>query len=94
MENGLMKPSSLAAAMIASGLLIAAPAFAQSTTSQNATKQPQNGQAQKQPTDGSDPTSQYNFRTTGGQYSNRGATRQQTDGEDVTGNNNFPAASK
>jgi hypothetical protein len=93
-----MKHSYFAAALVSSGLLIAPGAFAQqpspSTASPGATQSTQNSSgANRQPTEGSDPTSQYNFSTPGGQYSER-ATKQRTDGEDVTGNNNFPAASK
>jgi len=94
-----MKSSVLATALLSSGLLISGAALAQSTAdrgSTTATGQPAQkpAAAQKQRTDGADPTSQYNFATPGGQYSARPAVKQRTDGEDVTGNNNFPAASK
>lgn len=78
-----MKRSYFATALL-SGLLISGAAFAQSSTS---TTQPT--AAQKQKTDGADPTAQYNYSTPGGQYSERGATKQKTDGADVTGQYNF-----
>ena len=83
-----MKTSYLTAALVASGLLMAAPAFAQSTsTTQTPTQK--STQVKKQHTDGEDVTGNNNFRS-----ATTRATKQRTDGEDVTGNNNFPAASK
>jgi len=83
----------LTAAVLASGLVMSGAAFAQTSTD---TGQPPQKPvtAQKQKTQ-SNPQSQYNFSTPGGQYSARPpATKQRTDGEDVTGNNNFAPASR
>jgi hypothetical protein len=87
-----MRRSYITAALLSSGLLMSGAAFAQtSTTNGQPAQKP--AAAQKQKTQ-SDPTSQYNFATPGGQYSARPAVKQKTDGEDVTGNNNFAPASK
>jgi hypothetical protein len=87
-----MRRSYITAALLSSGFLLSGAAFAQSSAV--------NGQpaekpvtAHKQKTQ-SNPTSQYNFGTRGGQYSARPAVKQRTEGEDVTGNNNFAPASK
>jgi hypothetical protein len=83
-----MKTSYLTATLIASGLLMAAPAFAQSTLTPTPA-QKATPAVHKQHTDGEDVTGNNNFRS-----ATTHATKQHTDGEDVTGNNNFPAASK
>ena len=96
-----MTRSYFAAIGLSAGLLLSGAAFAQSQmgNSQTGSGQTGNGMgqapvtAQKQKTQ-SNPTSQYNFATPGGQYSARPAVKQRTDGEDVTGNNNFAPASK
>ena len=91
-----MKNARFGLAVLASGLLMAAPAFAQtsgSSSNQNGTVQQSPTTAQKQKTQ-SDPTNSYLFKPGSGDYSPRSAQKQRTDGEDVTGNNNFPAASK
>jgi hypothetical protein len=87
-----MKQFTLTAGLI-SGLVLAAPAFAQPTA--NATKDHHTSAAHatKQKTQ-SDPTNSYLFKPGSGDYAARPAHKQRTDGEDVTGNNNFPAASK
>lgn len=94
-----MKRFSFSSALVVSGLLFAAPVFAQNTgTGSNSNHAQSPAVAQKQKTQ-SNPTSQYNFPAASGNYSSRPGTagtamKQHTDGEDVTGNNNFPAASK
>jgi len=85
-----MRSSYLAAALVASGLLISAPVFAQSTTDTNKPAKQTTAQVKKQHTEGEDVTGNSNFPAASGSY----AKKQRTDGEDVTGNNNFPAASK
>lgn len=86
-----MKYSYLTAAAVASGLLMAAPAFAQSTSTTTAQPGKQaTVQAKKQHTDGADVTGNSNFPAASGSY----AKKQRTDGEDVTGNNNFMPRSK
>lgn len=89
-----MRNSYLTVALVAAGLLVAAPVFAQSTTS--TTANPGNGkqttqQAKKQHTDGADVTNTPAYPPASGSYA---AQKQRTDGEDVTGNNNFAPASK
>jgi hypothetical protein len=68
-------------ALLSAGILAAPFAMAQQTASPNSTHQTQDTnttQARKQRTDGSDVTSQYNFSTPGGQYSQRPGTSQST----------------
>jgi hypothetical protein len=88
-----MRVSYLTSIALASGLLMAAPAFAQTTTTTPPAKKPvataSATHVKKQKTDGEDVTGNYNFPAASG-----GAHKQRTEGEDVTGNNNFPAASK
>ena len=92
----MMKRFTFSAIALASGLLVAAPAFAQSTTdthSKNGTSTQQySNSAQKQKTQ-SDPTNTYMFKPESGNYAAR-PQKQRTDGEDVTGNNNFRPLSK
>jgi cell division septation protein DedD len=104
-----MQRSVLGSALMASALVLAVPAFAQTSSSTAPTHTgttathpahpmhhkvaPTNTVATKQHTQ-SDPTNTYLFKPGSGDYSSRAAQKQRTDGEDVTGNNNFPAASK
>ena len=83
-----MKTSYFASALVATGLLMAAPAFAQSIEKPQTPAQ-KSGQVNKQKTDGEDVTGNNNFPA-----ASTRVTKQRTDGEDVTGNNNFPARSK
>jgi hypothetical protein len=87
-----MQHSVLGSALMASALIMAVPAFAQST-SPTTPPHTETTAATKQHTQ-SDPTNTYLFKPGSGDYSSRAAQKQRTDGEDVTGNNNFPAASK
>jgi hypothetical protein len=94
-----MQRLTFSAGLLAAGMLMAVPAFAQSGGSDqgaSGAQQPTTGQPSKQKTQ-TDVTNSYLFKPGSGSYAPRagaGATKQQTDGEDVTGNNNFPAASK
>jgi hypothetical protein len=94
----MMKRFTFSAVALGSGLLLAAPAFAQNTQNGNAhskngtSPQQYSNSAQKQKTQ-SDPTNTYLFKPESGDYAAR-PQKQRTDGEDVTGNNNFRPLSK
>ena len=84
-----MRMTYLPIGLAAAGLMLAAPAFAQSTSTTTKPAKHVTHVAKKQHTDGEDVTGNNNFPS-----ATSGARKQRTDGEDVTGNNNFPAASK
>jgi hypothetical protein len=88
-----MKHFALATAVFAAGLLSVPAAFAQQTSANTPSQKDEAGTATKQKTQ-TDPTSQYNFPTPGGQYSSRPAVKQRSDGQAVTGSNNMAGGSK
>lgn len=98
-----MQRLTICAGLFAAGMLMAVPAFAQTSSGNQGSSGAQHptatvpGQAHKQKTQSGNVTNTYLFKPHSGSYAPRagaGASKQQTDGEDVTGNNNFPAASK
>jgi hypothetical protein len=88
-----MKISTVAIALVSTGLLTMPVTFAQQTSNSATSQKDAATTATKQKTQ-SDPTSQYNFSTPGGQYSSRPAVKQRTEGQEITGSNNMAGGSK